>query len=250
MRAIVFISALLAALALGRAAVAAEGPAPQAWSFSGIFGTYDRSALKRGFQVYQDVCSACHSLNLVHYRNLQQIGFKEDEIKKIAAEKKVKDGPNDLGQMFERPARPSDRFVPSFENEALARLANNGALPPDLSLIVKARKGGPDYAYAILNGFVDTPEGVTIAPGMFYNAAFPGNQIAMPPPLADGVVTYADGTEATVSQMAHDVVTFLNWTAEPELEARKLLGLKTMLFLGLLTAMLYAIKRKVWSGLH
>lgn len=239
---------LIAALSVAGAATAAEGP-PQ-WSFDGVFGSYDRAALKRGFQVYHDVCSACHSLNLVYYRNLGQIGFSEDEVKAIAAEKQVTDGPNDQGQMFQRPARTTDHFVPPFANEQLARLANNGTLPPDLSLIVKARKGGPDYVYSLLAGFVDAPQGFTVPEGMYYNAAFPGHAIAMPPPLAEGVVTYADQTAATVPQMAADLVTFLNWAAEPELDARKKLGLQTMIFLVIFTAMLYAVKRKIWSGLH
>jgi cytochrome c1 len=251
MTAKIILSAALAALVSAGSAVAAEESAPpQEWSFSGIFGTYDRAALHRGFQVYKDVCSACHSMSLLYYRNLEQIGFSEDEVKGIAAERKVTDGPNDQGQMFERPARPTDRFVAPFPNEQAARLANNGALPPDLSVIVKARKGGPDYIYGVLTGFVDTPEGFKVPEGMFYNAAFPGHAIAMPPPLADGAVTYADGTTATVPQMAHDVTTFLNWAAEPELEVRKKTGLRVMLYLVLLTAMLYAVKRKVWSKLH
>jgi len=245
---IIAVAALAAALFASAAAAAAEGP-PQ-WSFGGIFGSYDRAAAKRGFQVYHDVCSACHSLNLVYYRNLQQIGFTEDEVKASAAEKQVTDGPNDQGEMFQRPARPSDHVVPTFANEQQARLANNGALPPDLSVIVKARKGGPDYIYSMLTGFVDAPQGVKVPDGMFYNAAFPGNAIAMPPPLADGAVTYADGTTATVPQMAADVVVFLNWAAEPELEARKKLGVQVLIFLVLLTAMLYAVKRKVWGALH
>ncbi|MFZ0693726.1 MAG: cytochrome c1 [Alphaproteobacteria bacterium] len=243
---VLVITALIAVPALAEEAA----PAAQDWSFSGIFGTYDRAALRRGFQVYHDVCSACHSLNRVRYRDLQEIGFSEDEAKALAAEKKVTDGPNDQGQMFERPARLADAIVPPFANEPLARLANNGALPPDLSLIVKARKGGADYVDAILIGFVDAPPDAKIPDGMFYNAAFPGHAIAMPPPLVDGAVTYADKTPATVPQLAHDVVTFLNWAAEPELEARKKMGLRVMIYLVLLTAMLYAVKRKVWSKLH
>ena len=245
---IIALAALAATLVASGAAAAAEGP-PQ-WSFGGVFGSYDRAAAKRGFQVYHDVCSACHSLNLVNYRNLQQIGFSENEVKAFAAEKQVTDGPNDQGEMFQRPARPSDHIVPTFANEQQARMANNGALPPDLSVITKARKGGPDYLYSVLTGFVDVPEGVKMPDGMFYNAAFPGHAIAMPPPLVDGAVTFADGTNATVPQMAADVVTFLNWAAEPELEARKKLGVQVLIFLVLLTAMLYAVKRKVWSALH
>ena len=240
--------AVLGAALFARAAAAADD-LPR-WSFDGVFGSYDRAAAKRGFQVYHDVCSACHSLNLVYYRNLQQIGFTEDEVKAFAAEKQVNDGPNDQGEMYQRPGRPSDHIVPPFANEQQARMANNGALPPDLSVITKARKGGPDYIYSVLTGFVDAPEGVKVPDGMFYNTAFPGHAIAMPPPLVDGAVTFADGTNATVPQMAADVVTFLNWAAEPELEARKKLGVQVLIYLVLLTAMLYAVKRKVWSALH
>ncbi|MFZ5792222.1 MAG: cytochrome c1 [Pseudomonadota bacterium] len=222
----------------------------QRWSFEGFFGTFDQAAQQRGFQVYKEVCAACHSLSLVAYRNLEQIGFSEDEVKAIAAQYNVTDGPNDQGEMFERPARPSDHFVPPFPNPQAARAANNGALPPDLSLIVKARKGGADYIYGLLTGFTEPPADMQIAEGMNYNKVFPGHQIAMPPPLSEGAVTYADGTKATVEQMAHDVTTFLAWTAEPELDARKRMGVKTILFLIVLTGMLYAVKRKVWAEVH
>lgn len=243
---------LIAAVSAAGAASAAEAPKieKQEWSFSGIFGRYDKAAARRGFTVYNDVCAACHSMDLLYYRNLQGIGFSEEQVEEIAAQKFVTDGPNDLGEMFERPARANDHFVAPFPNEVVARLANNGALPPDLSLIVKARKGGPDYVYALLNGYVDPPADFTLSPGLFYNSAFPGHQFAMPPMLADGLVEYADGTRASVQQMSHDVATFLAWASEPHMEPRKRLGLKVMLFLGLLTAMLYAVKRKVWEKLH
>ena len=245
-------TAVLVAVAAGSAALAQEMPKikKQEWSFDGIFGRYDRAAAQRGFTVYNNVCSACHSMDLLYYRDLEKIGFSEDKVKEIAATKSVQDGPNDQGEMYERPGRPTDRFVSPFANDVIARLANNGALPPDLSLIVKARKGGSDYVYAVLTGYADTPPDFKLNPGLFYNEAFPGHQIAMPPPLVDGVVEFADGTKATVPQMAHDVVTFLTWAAEPQMEERKELGLKVMLFLGLLTAMLYAVKRKVWEKLH
>lgn len=249
---IAIVTGLIAALLAGVSAQAAEAPKleKQEWSFDGIFGRYDRAAAHRGFTVYNDVCSACHSLRLLHYRDLEKIGFSEEAVKDIAAEKSVTDGPNELGEMYERPARANDSFVPPFPNEVIARLANNGALPPDLSLIVKARKGGTDYVYGFMMGYEDPPEDFDLTPGLFYNTAFPGHQVAMPPPLVDGLVTYADGTRASVPQMSHDVVTFLAWAAEPEMEPRKKLGLKVMLFLGLLTAMLYAVKRQVWSDLH
>jgi ubiquinol-cytochrome c reductase cytochrome c1 subunit len=220
------------------------------WSFSGIFGTYDHAQLRRGFQVYNEVCSACHSLNFVAYRDLEQIGFSKDEVKAIAAQKQVTDGPNDQGEMYQRPARPSDHVVPPFANEEQARLANNGALPPDLSLMADARKGGPNYIYAILTGFVNPPPGFKVIEGKFYNAAFPGHNISMPPPLSDGAVDFTDGTPATVDQEATDVAAFLNWAAEPKLEERKEMGVKVMMFLIVLTALLYAVKRKVWRDIH
>ncbi len=232
--------------------LAEEGPEPahQSWSWVGIFGQYDKPQLRRGLQVYHDICSNCHSLKLVAYRNLAYLGLSEDEIKDMAAEKQVQDGPNDQGDMYQRPARPSDYFVPPFPNEPAARVANNGALPPDLSLITKARAGGADYIYAILTGFADAPADVTMADGMNYNTAFPGHQIAMPPPISDDQVTYADGTKATKEQIAKDAVAFLNWAAEPELDLRHNLGLKVLGFLFVLTVMFYALKRKIWADVH
>jgi cytochrome c1 len=224
--------------------------AAQHWSFSGLFGTFDQAQLHRGFEVYNNVCAACHSLSLVAYRNLSAVGLSEDEIKTAAAAKEVPGEPDDDGNPTTRPALPSDRFVPPFPNENAARAANNGALPPDLSLMVKARVGGADYLHALLTGYGEPPAGFKLQEGLQYNAAFPGRQIAMPPPLNEDQVQYADGTKATVEQMSLDVTAFLAWTAEPELEARKRLGIKVMLFLILLTAMLYAIKRKVWADVH
>lgn len=220
------------------------------WSFQGAFGSFDRAAAQRGFQIYNEVCSACHSLKLVAYRNLASLDFTEDQIKEISAAKQVKDGPNKDGDMFERPGRPSDRFVSPFANDNAARAANNGALPPDLSLIIKARVGGPDYLYSLITGYGEPPADMTLMPGMNYNKVFPGHQIAMGQPLSDGQMTYADGTEATLDRMAQDVTTFLAWTAEPELEERKRVGLKVILFLILLTGLLYAVKRQVWRDVH
>ncbi|MFQ5765554.1 MAG: cytochrome c1 [Rhodospirillales bacterium] len=248
------VAALAAAMTLAAGlAVAAEGTKPPAreWSFHGPFGTYDRGAAQRGFQVYSQVCAACHSLRLVAYRNLAGIGFDEKQIKAFAAEFEVPDGPNEEGEMFTRPAIPPDRFAKPFANDNAARAANNGALPPDLSLITKARKGGPDYIYALLNGYVEEPPaGVTMLEGLQYNTYFPGNQIAMAPPLSEDAVEYGDGTKATVEQMATDVTTFLSWAAEPEMEERKRLGVKVLLFLIVLTAMLYALKRQIWKDVH
>ena len=234
-------------------ALAAAGAKPEArdWSFHGMFGTYDRGALQRGFQIYREVCAACHSMSLVAYRNLADIGLSEDQIKAVVAEYEVTDGPNEEGEMYSRPAKPSDRFVAPFANDNAARASNNGALPPDLSLMAKARKGGPDYLYALLTGYKEeSPEGVTLMEGMQYNVYFTGNQIAMAPPLADDAVEYQDGTKPTLAQLAQDVTTFLNWAAEPELEERKRMGIKVLLFLIVLTAMMYALKRQVWRDQH
>jgi len=233
--------------------IAAEGiklPARN-WSFTGMFGTFDRGSQQRGLQVYLEVCASCHSLRLLAYRNLAGIGFSEDQIKAIAAEAEVTDGPNEEGEMFDRPARPSDRFASPFPNDNAARASNNGALPPDLSLMVKARKGGVDYLHALLTGYKEEPPaGFTLGDGMNYNTYFAGHQIAMAPPIADDAVEYADGTKATAKQIATDISTFLAWTAEPELEERKRLGIKVLLFLIVLTAMLYAVKRQIWKDLH
>ena len=249
-----FTAAVVAALTgLSGAAQASEGgeALPEVhWSWNGIFGTFDRAALQRGFQIYNDVCSACHSLHLLSYRNLSDIGFDEEQIKQIAAAATITDGPNDEGEMFERPGLPSDRFKSPFANPQAARAANNGALPPDLSLIIKARVGGADYLHGILTGYSEPPADMKMAEGMNYNKFFPGHQIAMPQPLTDGAVTYADGTEATLDQEARDVATFLAWAAEPETEHRKETGVGVLLFLVLLSAMMFATTKKIWSELH
>ncbi len=253
MRALALSLAVAAALAAGPRAEAAEsGAAPPAvgWSFDGLFGTFDRAALRRGLRVYTEVCAACHALEHLHYRNLAGIGFGEAEIKAIAAAVDIADGPDAEGEMFERPGRPSDRFAAPFANENAARAANGGAYPPDLSLIVKARPGGADYLHALLVGYGDPPNGMTLHEGMSYNAYFPGRQIAMPAPLSDEAVEYEDGTRATVAQMARDVTSFLAWAAEPELEERKRMGVKIVLFLIVLTGLLFAIKRRIWARLH
>ncbi len=253
MRALMLAGAAAAVLALSAPVMAAEGT-PEApsvnWSFNGLFGTFDRGALQRGFQVYTEVCAGCHSLELLSYRNLQAIGFSADEVKKIAAEVEVSDGPDDEGEMFDRPGRPSDRFVSPFANPQAARASNGGALPPDLSLMTKARKDGINYLHALLTGFTDPPDGKEIAEGMNYNAYFPGGQIAMAPPLSEDAVEYADKTKATVAQLSKDVTTFLAWAAEPELEERKRMGVKVVLFLIVLTGLFYAIKRRVWADVH
>lgn len=248
---IAILSAVTLAVFTGSTAFAAAGvkPPKQDWTFSGMFGTFDRAALQRGYQVYAEVCAGCHSARLLSYRNLRAIGFTEDQVKKIAAEFEVNDGPNDEGEMFDRPARPGDRFVMPFPNEQAARAGNNGAMPPDLSLIVKARKGGADYLHALLTGYKDAPAGTKVPEGMAYNIYFPGNQIAMPAPISEDAVEYADKTKATVDQMSRDVTAFLAWASEPELEERKRMGIKVMLFLIVLTGMLYAVKRKIWANI-
>ena len=242
----------LSAISAG-AATAAEGVKLKVhdWSFNGIAGTYDRGALRRGLQVYLEVCASCHSLNLVAYRHLGGVGFAEQDIKAIAAEFEVEDGPDDEGDMFSRPARPADRFPVPFANEQAARAANAGALPPDLSVITKARKGGANYIYSLLVGYKDeAPQGFALMEGMSYNEYFSGHQIAMLPPLAEDGVEYADGTKASVEQLALDVTTFLEWAGEPTMEDRKRLGIKVLIFLLVLTAMLYALKRRIWADLH
>ena len=259
-----------AGLLLAPAAYAQDETAPAlprpGWSFDGPFGTFDRAALQRGFQVYSEVCSNCHSMNLLAYDDLGPdgpgggLGYTEDEVKAIAAQKQVTDGPNDQGDMFQRPARPSDHFVPPFPNDQANRAAHNGALPPDLSLIVKERAGGlgampwlasgPDYVYGILTGFKNPPTGEKMPDNSYYNVDFPGHHIAMPPPLSADVVTYSDGTKATVPQEAHDVVTFLAWAAEPTMEERKRTGAKVLIFLLVLAGVLYAAKRKIWADVH
>ncbi len=222
----------------------------QKWPFKGIFGRFDESSLQRGFQVYREVCAACHGIRHISYRDLKGIGYTNDEIKVIAGDYEVVDGPNDEGEMFDREALPSDKFVGPYENDKIARLANNGAYPPDLSLIVKARANGADYLYSLLNGYKDYPENFEASEGMYYNEFYPGYQIAMPSPLMDDIVEYSDGTEATQEQVAKDVTSFLAWTAEPELEERKSLGVKTLFFLILLTIMLLGVKRKIWKDVE
>ena len=218
------------------------------WEFEGVFGRIDKASVQRGYQVYKEVCSACHSMKLFAYRNLQDVGFLENEVKQIASEYMVTDGPDDSGEMFERPALPSDHFVSPFANEQAARAANGGALPPDLSLIVKARHSGPDYLYSILTGYAEAPDGFQMNEGKYYNPYFPGRQISMPPPLPDdGVVEYQGGTIATREQMAIDVVNFLQFVAEPEMEARKKMGLKAMIFLAIMTILFMVANKMIWK---
>ncbi|MET0157406.1 MAG: cytochrome c1 [Methyloceanibacter sp.] len=227
--------------------------AHQSWSFAPPFGTYDNAQLQRGFQVYKEICSSCHSMRLLSYRNLGEPGgpqFSPKAVEILASQVQVTDGPNDKGEMFQRPARPSDPFRSPFANDQLARIANNGALPPDLSVMAKARPGGPDYIYALLTGYHAAPPGFQVAQGMHYNAAFPGHQIAMPPPLSDNVVSYTDGTKPTLDNYARDVSAYLMWAAEPKLEERHKLGARVMIFLLVFVVIMYLAKRAVWARLH
>ena len=222
------------------------------WSFEGIFGTFDRSSLQRGYQVYQEVCSGCHSIQHLSYRNLSEKGgpeFSLDEAKAIAAQFEVTDGPNDEGEMFTRPRRLSDKFVNPFPNIQAATAANGGAYPPDMSVLVKARKGGADYIYSLLLGYEEVPAGYELDDGVYYNKYIPGNKIMMSKPLSEGAVEYSDGTQATEAQMAKDVVTFLTWAAEPNLEARHKMGFKVFIFLIILLTLVYFSKQKIWSRL-
>ncbi len=226
----------------------AHHPKQMKWEFDGVFGSVDRASAQRGYQVYKEICSACHSLRRVAYRNLTEIGFSEDEVKQIASEVLVSDGPNDDGEMFDRSGLPSDKFVGPYANEQAARSSNGGALPPDLSLIIKARHDGANYVYSLLTGFVDAPDNFPLASGKSYNPYFEGRQISMPAPITDDVqVDYRDGTYATKEQMVIDVTNFLQWAAEPEAEARKKMGVRTMIFLGILLIILIAAKRAVWK---
>lgn len=249
----ILLTALLLGAAVAEPAMAsgdAHHPPEMDWSFNGPFGTYDRPSLQRGFQVYKEVCSACHSMNLVSYRNLQDIGLSELQVKAIAAQYNVTDGPNDEGEMFERPALPSDHFHSPYPNEKAARAANGGAYPPDFSLLAKARHGGADYIHGILTGYEEPPKDFVLGKNMHYNKYFAGNQIAMPAPLSDGQVTYADGTQASVDQMSRDVAQFMMWAAEPKLEARKQMGVKVMIYLAIFAAIMYGVKRKVWANVE
>jgi cytochrome c1 len=231
----------------------AKHPAEMNWQFDGLFGTYDRNALRRGFQVYKEVCASCHSLNQIAFRNLSQEGgpeFSEAEVKAIAKEYLVEDGPDDYGDMFERDALPRDKFPSPYPNENAARAANGGAYPPDLSLITKARGGGADYIHALLSGYEEAPEGVEMRAGLYYNPYMAGGKIAMPVPLLEELVEYSDGTEATVQQMSMDVTHFLNWTAEPELEQRKRMGFMVLIYLSIFAGLMFFSMRKIWADLH
>ncbi|AWN39328.1 cytochrome c1 [Methylobacterium durans] len=269
-------AALLGASALP--ALGAEAPQPprEKWSYAGVFGRFDQAQLQRGFQVYKEVCAACHSMKLVAFRNLSQEGgpgYSAAQVKALAATYQVKDGPNDSGEMFERPGRPADTFPPPFPNDQAAAAANGGKAPPDFSVLAKARtyergfpwfisdalpffgysEQGVDYIHALLNGYEDPPEGKEVPAGTYYNEYYPGHLIAMPKPISDGQVTYPknDAGEPvvpeTVDQYSKDVAAFMAWAAEPHMMARKALGFRVILFLILLSGLLYYVKKRVWA---
>ena len=220
------------------------------WTFKGLFGKYDRASLQRGYQVYTEVCAACHSMQYLSYRNLAEPGgpeFSEEEAKVIAASFEVIDGPNSEGEMFARPAKLSDKFVMPYDNVEAAKAANGGAYPPDMSVLVKARKGGADYIYSLLLGYEDPPTDISLDDGVYYNKFMYGNKIKMPVPLSDGLVEYNDGTVATEEQMAKDVTSFLMWSAEPHLETRHKTGFRVIVYLIILTILVYLTMKKIWS---
>jgi len=219
----------------------------QSWDFKGFMSSYDAASVRRGHQVYTQVCASCHGLARIAYRNLVDVCYSEEEVKAMAEDTEVMDGPNDEGEMFERPGKLSDYLPSPYPNEEAARYANNGAYPPDLSLIMKARHNGPDYVFALLTGYKDPPAGVAERETQYYNPYFPGAWIGMPMPLNEGAVEYDDGTPATATQMAKDVCTFLTWAAEPEADERKLMGVKWMLTLTVLFGFTWYYKRVKWT---
>jgi cytochrome c1 len=275
MRKIAFPLLIACAVSAASSAIAQEQhmPAPlrQSWSFAGPFGTFDRAQIQRGLHVYREVCSACHGMKYVAFRNLAQPGgpgFSPAQAKQVASEYRINDGPNDKGEMFDRPGRLSDYFPSPDANEQAARARFNGALPPDLSVIAKARgveaglphglfdivtqyqEGGPDYIFAYITGYEDPPADAKLSEGQFWNKYFPGHRTAMRPPLLDGQVDYTDGTPATAEQYSRDVAAFLVWVAEPHLEARKRVGFQAMIFLIVFAGLAYFTKKKVWTDLH
>ncbi len=258
-----FLAIVTLSLSTG-AAVASEGAAlkHEHFSFEGVFGTYDKAAAQRGFQIYQESCSNCHAMKLVAIRSLGEAGgpFYEEEhpnandnpvIKAIAAMFTVTDGPDAEGDMFERPAKPFDHFPSPFANEQAARASNGGALPPDFSSLLAAREHGPQYIYSLLTSYEDeAPEGIELRDGMNYNPVFTGGQIGMPPPLFDDLVEYSDGTPATVEQMAHDVVTFMAWASDPKMEERKRMGWMVMIYLFIFALLMYGSYKAVWRDVE
>jgi cytochrome c1 len=258
----------LTAVAPAGAAEESLVPPRLSWSFSGPFGHFDRAQLQRGFKVYKEVCAVCHGLKMVAFRNLEDLGYSEAQVKAIAAEYKIQDGPNDQGEMFERAGRAADYFPTPWPNENAARARYNG-VPPDMSVLAKARtyergfpwflfdmvtqfqEHGVDYIHALMVGYEEkAPAGFTLPAGTFYNKYFPGHAIAMPPPLTDKRIDYTDGSPATVDQFSKDVTAFMMWAAEPHMEARKRIGFQVMIFLIVFAGLLYFAKKKVWADAH
>ena len=220
------------------------------WSFKELTGKFDRASLQRGFQVYKEVCASCHSMQYLSYRNLGEPGgpeFTQEEVKAIAASVEIEDGPDSQGEMFTRTGKPSDKFKSPYPNVEASTAANGGAYPPDMSVLVKARPGGADYMYSVLMGYEEPPAGMKLDDGVYYNKYMIGQKIKMASPLSEGIVEYSDGTEATMDQMAKDVTTFLAWAAEPELEERHRVGFKVIIYLILLTILVYLSMKKIWS---
>lgn len=271
------VAATLVTAAGGLAVAAEEGghgspkPPREHWSFAGPFGRFDQAQLQRGFQVFKEVCASCHGAHLLAFRNLAQPGgpgFTDAQARVVAEGFQIQDGPNDAGDMFDRPGRLSDRWPSPFPNEQAARASNGGAYPPDFSTLAKARtyevgfpgflidiftqyqEQGPDYIHALLNGYTNPPEGFNLPEGAHYNAYFPGHAIKMPQPISEGQVTYSDGSPETVEQYSHDVTAFMMWVAEPHLEARKRLGFQVMIFLIVFAGLLYFTKKKVWKSVE
>jgi len=223
------------------------------WTFKSFFGKFDRASLQRGYQVYNEVCASCHSMKYLSYRNLAEKGgpeFSEAEAKAIASNFEVTDGPDSTGEMFTRPARLSDKFVMPYSNEEEAKSANGGAYPPDMSVLVKARQGGADYIYSLLLGYEDPPSDVKLDDGVYYNKYMYGNKIKMSAPLSDDLVEYSDGTKATTEQMSKDVVSFLMWAAEPHLEQRHKFGFRVIIYLIIVSVLVYFSMKKIWSRIE
>jgi ubiquinol-cytochrome c reductase cytochrome c1 subunit len=244
------VTILIATFFFGKAYSSSKDLLKIDWSFAGITGKFERDSLQRGYQVYKEVCSSCHSMKYLSYRNLGQKGgpeFTLEEVKAIAASYDVEDGPNSEGEMYERPGRPSDHFVNPYPNDNAAIAANGGAYPPDMSVLAKARTGGANYIYSILMGYEEKPAGFVLDEGVYYNKYMDGNKIKMMNPLSDDLIEYTDGTNATQAQMAKDVTTFLTWTAEPHLEARHRTGTKVIIYLIILATLVYFSMKKIWS---
>ena len=247
---LIIVSCIFFTLSTGQSFAADQKLLKVDWSFKGLTGKFDRSSLQRGYQVYKEVCASCHSMRLLSYRNLGEKGgpeFSISEVKDIAASFEVTDGPDSQGEMFTRPGRPSDKFASVYPNIEAATAANGGAYPPDMSVLVKSRKGGSDYIYSVLMGYEEPPKDFKLDDGVYYNKYMEGNKIKMSQPLIEGIITYSDGTNATEEQMAKDVTAFLTWAAEPHLEARHKLGLKVLIFLTILTLLVYFSMKRIWS---